>query len=52
MLRSVEWCHKYGITHGDIKSENVMVTSYNWLYLTDFATFKPIFIPEVFLFYI
>jgi len=26
--------------HGDIKLENIMVTSWNWVYLTDFAPFK------------
>jgi len=30
---------------GDIKCENVCVTSYNWVLLTDFATFKPTFLP-------
>lgn len=33
--------------HGDIKTENVLVTSWNWLYLSDFSTsFKPTFLPE------
>ncbi len=33
--------------HGDIKSENVLVTSWSWLYLADFsASFKPAFLPE------
>jgi len=35
------------VCHGDIKSENVMVTSWNWLLLTDFASFKPTYLPEV-----
>jgi len=26
------------VTHGDIKAENVMLTTWSWLYLTDFAT--------------
>lgn len=30
---------------GDIKCENVLVTSWNWLYLSDFASFKPTYIP-------
>jgi len=38
------------VCHGDIKSENVMVTSWNWLLLTDFASFKPTYLPEVLLF--
>lgn len=32
--------------HGDIKTENVLVTTHNWIYLTDFSTsFKPTFLP-------
>ena len=35
------------IFHGDIKTENVLVTSWNWLYLSDFSSsFKPTFLPE------
>ncbi|KAK9071984.1 hypothetical protein SSX86_008415 [Deinandra increscens subsp. villosa] len=30
----------------DIKCENVLVTSWNWLYLADFASFKPTYIPH------
>ena len=33
------------ISHGDIKSENVLVTSWNWVYLTDFASYKPTYLP-------
>ena len=33
------------IFHGDIKSENVLVTSWNWVYLTDFSSFKPVYLP-------
>lgn len=33
------------ISHGDIKSENILVTSWNWVYLTDFASYKPTFLP-------
>lgn len=33
--------------HGDIKTENTLVTSWNWLYLTDFSSsFKPTYLPE------
>lgn len=34
------------ISAGDIKCENVLVTSWNWLYLADFASFKPTYIPH------
>jgi len=33
------------VSHGDIKSENVLVTSWNWVYLTDFASYKPTYLP-------
>ena len=35
-----------GVCHGDIKLENIMVTSWGWLTLTDFASFKPVLLPE------
>jgi phosphoinositide-3-kinase, regulatory subunit 4 len=33
------------ISHGDIKSENILVTSWNWVYLSDFAPYKPVYLP-------
>ncbi|KAJ7594229.1 hypothetical protein C8J56DRAFT_926236 [Mycena floridula] len=33
------------VSHGDIKSENILVTSWNWVYLSDFASFKPTYLP-------
>ena len=40
-------CHSREIYHGDIKTENTLVTSWNWLYLTDFSSpFKPTTLPE------
>eukprot|EP01018_Ginkgo_biloba_P018922 Gb_24425 [translate_table: standard] len=32
------WC--------DIKCENVLVTSWNWVFLADYASFKPTYIPD------
>lgn len=46
ILNAVDQAHKSGVRHGDIKTENVMVTSWNWVLLTDFASFKPTFLPE------
>ncbi|OQS04052.1 phosphoinositide 3-kinase regulatory subunit [Thraustotheca clavata] len=46
LLKALEQCHSKGICHGDIKQENVMVTSWNWIFLTDFAPFKPTYMPE------
>lgn len=40
-------CHARNIYHGDIKTENVLVTSWNWLYLTDFSSsYKKTRLPE------
>ena len=33
------------MSHGDIKSENILVTSWNWVYLSDFASIKPTYLP-------
>uniref|UniRef100_A0A1I8B8H4 non-specific serine/threonine protein kinase n=1 Tax=Meloidogyne hapla TaxID=6305 RepID=A0A1I8B8H4_MELHA len=33
------------IRHGDIKSQNVLVSSSLWIRITDFAPFKPTFLP-------
>lgn len=47
LLCAVRDCHAKAIYHGDIKTENVLVTSWNWLYLTDFsASYKPAYLPE------
>ena len=46
LLLAVEQCHKRGVCHGDIKLENILVSSWSWLTLTDFASFKPTFLPE------
>lgn len=31
--------------HGDLKAENVLVTSWHWVYLADFASYKPVRLP-------
>lgn len=41
------WCHEKGLRHGDLKLENILVTSANWVVVTDFATYKPVSLPEV-----
>jgi phosphoinositide-3-kinase regulatory subunit 4 len=47
LLCAVKDCHTRNVFHGDIKSENVLVTSWGWVYLTDFASqFKPVYLPE------
>jgi phosphoinositide-3-kinase regulatory subunit 4 len=45
LLHAVNDAHLRGVTHGDIKCENVCVTSWGWCFLCDFASFKPSQIP-------
>ena len=45
LLCALEQCQKQGVCHGDLKSENIMITSWNWLLISDFATFKPTSLP-------
>ena len=47
LLKSFQWCHQRCINHGDVKLENILITSFNWILLTDFAPFKPTRVPEV-----
>lgn len=45
LLCALEQMHGVKLCHGDIKTENVMVTSWGWMLLTDLASFKPVFLP-------
>jgi phosphoinositide-3-kinase regulatory subunit 4 len=33
------------VCHGDIKTENVALTSWDWAFLVDFAPYKPTLLP-------
>lgn len=47
LLCALRDCHARDVYHGDIKAQNVLVTSWNWLYLTDFSSpFKPVMLPD------
>ena len=47
LLCALRDCHARNVYHGDIKTENTLVTSWNWLYLSDFSSsFKPTYLPE------
>ncbi|KAI9803342.1 MAG: Serine/threonine-protein kinase [Piccolia ochrophora] len=47
LLSAIRDSHANDVFHGDIKTENILVTSWNWLYLADFSSsFKPTFLPE------
>ncbi len=40
LLKALEQSHGQGICHGDLKTENVLLTSWNWVYVADFSPFK------------
>lgn len=47
LLCTLRDCQDREIYHGDIKTENVLVTSWGWVYLTDFSSaYKPVYLPE------
>ncbi|SNX82431.1 related to VPS15 - ser/thr protein kinase [Melanopsichium pennsylvanicum] len=46
LLHAMRDAHERGIAHGDLKCENVLVTTSLMIYVTDFASsFKPTFVP-------
>ena len=47
LLCALRDSHARDVYHGDIKTENILVTSWNWLYLTDYSSsFKKTYLPE------
>ncbi|KAF9102549.1 Serine/threonine-protein kinase [Mortierella sp. GBA35] len=48
LLKGLADSHARNVYHGDIKTENCLMTSWNWVYLSDFAGYKPTFLPEMF----
>lgn len=46
MMHAVHQLHSHGVRHGDIKTENFLLTSWNWLFLVDVAFYKPTFLPS------
>ncbi|GMH35843.1 hypothetical protein BSKO_03711 [Bryopsis sp. KO-2023] len=45
LLHALKQCHGKNVCHGDVKCENVLVSSWNWVFLTDFASYKPTYLP-------
>ncbi|KAH8918155.1 kinase-like protein, partial [Atractiella rhizophila] len=45
LLTALRDCREAKISHGDIKSENILLTTSLHLYLSDFAPFKPTYLP-------
>ncbi|CAG9324318.1 unnamed protein product [Blepharisma stoltei] len=47
MINAVFQLHRDGICHGDIKSDNFLLTSWNWVFLCDISSYyKPTFLKE------
>ena len=46
ILEAVRTCHEASVYHGDIKTDNFVLTTWNWVCLTDFASYKPVFLPD------
>lgn len=45
LLLAVAQAHDAGVCHGDIKAENVLITSWGWAFLADFAPYRPTALP-------
>ncbi|CCF59201.1 hypothetical protein KAFR_0G01670 [Kazachstania africana CBS 2517] len=47
LLNCLKDIHSLNVTHGDIKTENILVNSWSWVSLSDFASqIKPVYLPE------
>lgn len=45
LLLALAQCHGAGVCHGDVRAENVALTSWDWAFLVDFAPYKPTLLP-------
>ncbi|VIO93356.1 Protein kinase domain containing protein [Brugia malayi] len=46
LFKALAQCEYAEVCHGDLKTQNVLVSSFNWVQITDFASFKPTNIPS------
>ena len=45
VLEGLRQLHGGNVRHGDLKTENLLCTSWNWLMLTDVSFYKPTYLP-------
>ncbi len=45
LLNALRDARNRKISHGDLKTSNILITSWNWLILSDFAPYKPALLP-------
>lgn len=46
ICRCLAWCHERRLYHGDLKLENILITSNLWVVIGDLATYKPVMLPD------
>ena len=44
LLCAVSQIHNESFVHGDLKPENVLITSFNQVYVTDIVSYKPTYL--------
>ena len=44
IMCAVNEIHSLQIVHGDMKTENILINSFLWVSLTDFASYKPVYL--------
>lgn len=45
ILSGLHQIRQAGLAHGDIKAENIVLTGWDWVFLTDLAPYKPVTLP-------
>jgi phosphoinositide-3-kinase regulatory subunit 4 len=45
LLQGMSQAHAQGVNHGDLKTENVLLTSWQWVVIADWASYKPTYLP-------
>ncbi|CCK72331.1 ubiquitin-binding serine/threonine protein kinase VPS15 KNAG_0J02520 [Huiozyma naganishii CBS 8797] len=47
ILTALQEIHKLDVTHGDLKLENILPNTWNWISIADFSScYKPVYLPE------